>query len=124
VKRLQADEFLRENRKEALFKATNDAVAAERVERERNYIRLEFEIASNYGSRITRWESVFNVASEKLVYINVDTMEMIHRNSAICEKCDTLIDQFDLCCIKCKFPRSAKNMRLYRPLGAKDIRID
>jgi hypothetical protein len=120
----QADDYLRLKRREAFIKSTNDTLAAERVERERNFIRIEFDLASNYGSRITRWENVFNTANEKLVYMNVDTLEMIHRNSAICEKCDSLIVQYDVACLTCKFPRSAKNSRLYRPLGAKDIRVD
>ena len=100
------------------------ALEADKLEREREFLRKEFEIATNLGSKITRWEYVFDPATEKMLYVNVDTLETMHRNSAICEKCDSVYEQFDLTCLTCGMPRSGKNSRLYRPLGMKDIRVD
>ena len=85
---------------------------------------MEFELATTYGSRITRWEYCWDRENEKNVYVNLDTLEVIHQKTAICEKCDTIFDQSDKKCKGCDSLRSAKNQALYRPLGYKDIRID
>ncbi len=93
-------------------------------ERAQDLKRVEFEIATTYGSRITRWEHLYDRANEKYVYMNVDTMEIIHVKTAICEQCDSLFEQTEKLCKKCDSRRSTKNQLLYRPLGFKDIRID
>jgi hypothetical protein len=86
--------------------------------------RVEFELATTYGSRITQWELCWDRPNEKYVYVNTDTLEVIHHKSAICEQCDTIFDQSDKKCKGCDAGRSTKNQLLYRPLGFKDIRID
>lgn len=96
----------------------------QKEERKREYVRKEFELATSYGSRITKWEYLFNPSTENMIFLNVDTMETMHRNTAICEKCDSVYEQFDLTCLTCGTARSSKNARLYRPLGMKDIRVD
>lgn len=93
-------------------------------ERRKNYKRLDFELATMYGSRITRWEYLRDSVNDKNVYVNLDTLEIIHAKTAICELCDRIWDQSDLHCKGCNAPRSANNQRWYRPLGFKDIRID
>jgi len=86
--------------------------------------RVDFEIATTYGSRITQWEYCWDRPNEKYVYMNVDTMEVIHAKTAICEQCDALFEQSEKRCKGCDAGRSTKNQLLYRPLGFKDIRID
>jgi hypothetical protein len=93
-------------------------------ERDLDLKRVEFELASTYGSRITRWEYCWDRPNEKYVYVNLDTLEVIHQKTAICEMCDSIFDQSDKKCKGCDSFRSAKNQMLYRPLGYKDIRID
>ncbi len=95
-----------------------------REERRRNAIRKEFELASSYGARDTRYEYVWDQPNDKMVYVNIDTMQVLHAKTAICEKCDATIEQSELRCGDCGTGRSAKNLRLYRPLGFKDIRVD
>lgn len=118
--------------KEEIFQATKGKTIASaeefirkrKGERALDLKRVEFELATTYGSRITRWEFCWDRENEKNVYVNLDTLEVIHMKTAICEKCDTIFDQSDKKCKGCDSLRSAKNQALYRPLGYKDIRID
>ena len=99
-------------------------IAKRKKERETDLLRVEFELATTYGSRMTRWEYCWDPQNEKYVYVNLDTLEVIHQKTAICEKCDSIFEQSDKKCKTCDSFRSAKNQLLYRPLGYKDIRID
>ena len=99
-------------------------IAKRKKERETDLKRVEFELATTYGSRITRWEFCWDADNEQYVYVNLDTLEVLHRKTAICEHCDAIFDQSDKKCKGCDAFRSAKNQLLYRPLGYKDIRID
>lgn len=96
-------------------------IAAAQEERRRGYIIKEFEITTNYGSRTTRWEYVLKKDENKMTYMARDTLEMRHPKTAICETCDGIFVQHELHCDGCNGPRSAKNLKLYRPLGFKDI---
>ncbi len=95
-------------------------LAKDKIERERMLLKQEIEIA-RYGSRITRWEYVRDKVNVRDCYVNIDTLQVIHYKTAICENCDAIFDQSELKCKGCKQPRSAKNQTLYRPLGYKDI---
>jgi hypothetical protein len=81
----------------------------------------EFDVMMNYGSRITRWEYVLEKDSNKYYYVNLDTLEMKHPKTAICEYCDAVIIPNELQCDNCLKFRSPKNKLLYRPLGTKDL---
>ena len=89
----------------------------------RNLI-AEHDFIENHGSRITRWESVIDHVNKRRVYANIDTLEIIHKNSAICEKCDYIFEQSDEKCSKCESLRSSKNGKLYRPFGFQNICVD
>lgn len=121
-----------EEAKQEIFEATKaktiagaeDFMRKRKAARDLDLKRVEFELATTYGSRITRWEYCWDRENEKSVYVNLDTLECIHQKTAICEKCDVIYDQSDKKCKGCDSLRSAKNQMLYRPLGYKDIRID
>lgn len=96
-----------------------DASRAEEIEeREKDFKRKEFAIATALGSRHTRWETVYDTQLEKMVTINIDTLRVLNDRACICELCDKTIEQNDANCFHCKAPRSAKNRHLYKPLGA------
>ncbi len=120
----KVEEFLYEKNRNEVIHECEKALAIEKAERERELIRQEFDIVTNYGSRITRWEFVRDKDNARECYINVDTLEYMHAKTAICEKCDAIFEQSELKCEGCAAPRSTKNMTLYRPLGFKDIRVD
>ena len=84
----------------------------------------EHNLIEDHGSRLTRWEYVVDNNSKRKVYINIDTLEVIHRNSAICERCDNVFEQSDEKCGKCTAKRSSKNGKLYRPFGYQNICVD
>ena len=79
--------------------------------------RTEFELITGYGSRDTRWEFVYDPEKEVYVYINVDTMQILPDNTAICEMCDAVYQHESIKKCECGAPRSMKNMKFYRPLG-------
>lgn len=88
-------------------------------ERRKDQIRKEFEIISNYGARETRYEFVKDVEKEEMVYINIDTMQVLNAKTAICEKCDFVYElPSEIRCRGCNAPRSTKNFKLYKPLGS------
>lgn len=71
-----------------------------------------------------RWEYVLQKDVNRYVYVNIDTLQTMHPKTAICEQCDSILVQHELRCSQCDFPRSAKNLKLYRPLGFKDITLE
>jgi hypothetical protein len=99
-------------------------IAARQEERRRDYIIKEFDIITNFGSRTTRWEYVLKKDENRFVYMARDTKETRHPKTAICEQCDGIFVQHELRCDGCNAPRSAKNLKLYRPLGFKDITLE
>ena len=120
---LAKDTVWNDLKKSTLSKA-DTFIADRRRDRHMDIKRVEFEIATAYGSRITRWEHLYDRPNEKYIYMNIDTMETIHVKTAICEQCDSIYEQTEKICKQCDSRRSTKNQLLYRPLGFKDIRID
>ena len=110
--------------KQKTIKKSEQFMEHRKEDRVKDIKRVEFEMATSYGSRITRYEFVYDRPNEKYVYINIDTMEVLHQKTAFCEMCDTIFDQSDKKCKNCDMARSGRNQLLYRPLGFKDIRID
>ena len=84
---------------------------------EREKRRTEFELITGYGSRDTRWEFVYDPEKEVYVYVNVDTMQILPDNTAICEMCDAIYQHESIKKCECGAPRSMKNMKFYKPLG-------
>lgn len=119
-----ACEEIREELKKVTISKAETHIQERRKEREMDLKRVNFELATCYGSRITQWEYLWDRPNEKYVYVNTDTMEVVHAKTAICEMCDAFFDQSDKHCKQCNAGRSTKNQLLYRPLGFKDIRID
>lgn len=107
--------------KEKTLNDMRDQITKAQEDRRRDYIIKEFDITTNFGSRTTKWEFVLNKDTNRYCYMARDTREMKHPKSAICEKCDAIFVQHELRCDGCNGPRSAKNLKLYRPLGFKDI---
>jgi hypothetical protein len=93
-------------------------------ERRRMFIRRDFQITTKFGSRITKWEYVFDPHSMRNVFVNNETFDVLHEKTAICERCDTVFAQADVKCQECDAARSAKNLKLFRPLGFKDITME
>jgi len=111
-------------RRELTISSTNATVVKKKEDREKNYVRVDFEMSQLYGSRITSWAKCRDYKNNRDVYVNTDTLEIMHIKTAICEKCDAIFGQSDKFCKGCNSGRSAQNQKLYRPLGFKDIRID
>ena len=80
-------------------------------------LRAEFEIITGYGARETRWEFVYSPEKDVMIYVNVDTMQILPENTAICEKCDSVYGHESIRRCECGAPRSVKNLRFYKPLG-------
>lgn len=59
--------------------------------------------------------------TNRYYYMNIDTLELRHPKTAICEHCDGILIQHEKLCLICNSPRSPKTMLLYRPLGFKDM---
>eukprot|EP00605_Chrysophyceae_sp_TOSAG23-4_P002503 GSChrysophyteH1.ASY1.ANO1.2766.1 assembled CDS len=123
MKELSRKEIWEDTKSNTIAKAET-FIETRRTDREMDLKRVEFEMATTYGSRITQWEYCWDRPNEKFVYVNTDTLEVIHAKTAICEACDSIFDQSDKKCKGCDLVRSTKNQLLYRPLGFKDIRID
>ena len=68
-----------------------------------------------------RWEYVLDKHEGRMVYVNRDSLERRHPKTAICEQCDAVLVQHELRCDNCTAARSAKNLKLFRPLGFKNI---
>ena len=112
------------SRRTLTITSTEAAIAKKQDERSKDYVRVEFEMAQLYGSRITSWAKCRDYKNGRDVYVNTDTLELMHIKTAICEKCDAIFQQSDKMCKGCNAVRSGKNSKLYRPLGFKDIRIE
>jgi hypothetical protein len=110
--------------KEKTMHDLREQITAAQEQRRRDYIVKEFEITTNYGSRTTKWEYVLSKEENKYVYMNRDTLAVRHPKTAICEQCDGIFVQHELRCDGCNGPRSAKNLKLYRPLGFRDITLE
>jgi hypothetical protein len=89
-------------------------------ERRRNAIRKEFEVVTELGNRHTVWEHVFDSDQNKNVIFNTETGQTLHYKTAVCERCDQPLVQSEIKCGSCGAARSAKNLRLFRPLGMKE----
>lgn len=121
---MQGKDWLWHKNKEVLITSTDKRIHDDQIQRQKERIKQMFELTTNFGSKITRWERCRDVANAKEVYINIDTLEMMHRLTAICEVCDFVFEQHEMNCRNCESMRSSNNMRLHRPLGSKDIRVD
>lgn len=62
--------------------------------------------------------------NNKMVYMNIDTGQIRHPKTAICEICDAIFVQHEMKCDQCGATRSALNLKLFRPLGFKDITLE
>ena len=102
---------------DAAINAMNDRHKAAAEERLKKFKRSEFEIITKFGSRKTRWETLYDSKKKKHFTINVDTLQKLADKWGICEFCDATLDPADLRCFVCNNPRTVKNMKLYRPLG-------
>jgi hypothetical protein len=138
--KLVAGKYAKKNEKDYAHECTKDLLYDElkaetlsnmyeelektRTDRIRKQKISEYEVATRFGSRITKWERVWDKPNDRMCYINFDTMEIIHIKTAICENCDNCFEQTDVKCTVCDTPRSGPNQHLFRPLGYKDIRID
>jgi len=119
--KLAHDELFEWHRNKVIRELSNQQILERKV-REKEFMTREFDIVMNCGSKITNWEYLYDKIKERYFYINVNTLEIIHAKTAICEICDSIYEQFDLRCKTCNSQRSSKNMLYYRPLGSKDIR--
>lgn len=91
--------------------------------------KLEAETAGRFGSRVSGWELVLDVQSDKMVYVCKDTKEeqplqLRHCKTAFCERCDEIYVQDEMFCGQCEFPRSDHNLQFFRQLGSKDITLE
>jgi Ca2+-binding EF-hand superfamily protein len=100
--------------KEDTIRLVKDSLFEARTKREMDYVRKEFEMATEFGARISRWNLLWDKVNDRMVYVNVDTLQLIGGKSAICEFCDTVFDPPDIKCKKCDRKRSGKNQKLYR----------
>lgn len=120
----QAEDELVPKIKETTLSEMYKSLEHAREERRKDYIRKEFDLATQFGSRITRYEFVWDKPNDKMCFINIDNLQVLHAKTAICEKCDAIFEQSELKCKDCFTGRSTANQALYRPLGYKDIRVD
>jgi hypothetical protein len=115
---------LHASHKKRVLNALQDHQENQRNVRKKEHLKEEHYLVSTHGPRTTRWEYVLCEVNKWMVYINVDTLEVRHRNSAICENCDYIMKQYDQLCLKCESKRSTKNGLLFRPYGYKDLCAD
>lgn len=100
--------------KEETIELMKTSIEEARVKRERDYVRKEFELATEFGSRQSAWNLLWDKVHDRMVYINVDTLQLIGSKSAICEFCDNVFEPSDIKCKRCDRKRSGKNQKLYR----------
>lgn len=123
-KDLEADIHLKDLLHERLVAGTKERLQQDADQRSLYFSRREFDLSCVCGSKITSWETVFDPAVMKLVRLNVDTLQTLPCSEAICETCDAVIALHDPRCLDCGGARSEWNMRLYRPLGSKEVLAD
>lgn len=75
-------------------------------------------------SFLFRYEKLYDRVKDKYYILNSETLERFHIKTAICENCDSVFEQTDVRCTTCNTARSSNNMRYFRQVGSKDIRID
>lgn len=120
----KVNEYLYTFHKNKIMNELNIYQVNQRLKRSVENLHTEHNLISNYGSRSTQWEYVYDNKKKYMVYLNVDTLQIIHRNSAICEVCDKIYEQSEKECSKCDAKRSTKNGLLYRPPGVQSICVD
>jgi hypothetical protein len=113
-----------EARRKFTISSAEATLAKKKEDRERDYVRIEFEMAQLYGSRHTSYTKCRDYKNNRDVFVDTNTLSVLHIKTAICEKCDAIFQQSDKLCKGCNSRRSAKNQKLYRPLGFKDITLD
>ena len=109
-----AQQTLFENLKEETIQSTKDGLLEAKNKRGMDYVRKEFEMATEFGARISRWNLLRDKVNHRIVYVNVDTLQLVSGKTAICEFCGTVFDPPDIKCKKCDRKRSGKNQKLYR----------
>lgn len=114
------DEYMFNWIRDKVINECKAGLAKDKTDREIELRKHEMGVM-RYGSRITKWEYVRDKVNVRDCYVNIDTFEVKHYKTAFCENCDGIFEQSEMKCKGCKFPRSGKNMSLYRPLGYKDI---
>ena len=82
--------------------------------------RIEHEFMNKHGSRASRWELVWDSKNKKMVYCNLDTLQMVRKHTAICEQCDTVFVYHALQCAECEAFRSARNAKYYHKFLTRD----
>jgi len=95
-----------------------------REERRKDFIRREFDVITNCGSRGTQWEYLLDKDENLMTYVHRQTGQKRHHKTAFCEQCDAILIQHEKKCSSCDALRSTKNWKLFRPLGFKDITLD
>lgn len=99
-------------------------IDAAREERRKDFIRREFEVITQCGSRATHWEYVLDKDENMMTYVHRLTGQRRHPKTAFCEQCDAILIQHEKTCSSCDAMRSTKNWKLFRPLGFKDITLE
>jgi len=116
-----ADKELFETIHSRTMQDLEDTIAEQKEERRRFLLKKEFDIITNFGSRTTKWEELYDKKGGIYIYLNSETGERKHIKTAVCEKCDGLFAQSDIRCPTCDAVRSARAQKLYRPLGYGNI---
>jgi hypothetical protein len=116
-----ADQELFETIRARTMAELDETIAEQREEHRRFLVKKEFDIITNFGSRTTHWEELFDKKAGVYIYLNSETGERKHIKTAICEKCDGCFAQSDIRCPTCDAVRSARAQKLYRPLGYANI---
>lgn len=119
-----AKEFLSKDLHQRTLADFEIELAARQEERRRDFIRKDWDLTTSFGSRITEWEWLLDKQTNRSLYVSNKTGQRRHPKTAICEKCDAIMVQHELRCLGCDAARSAKNLKLYRPLGFKDITLE
>lgn len=86
---------------------------------ENDFNHMADQMTTDYGSRRSRWEILWDEELQMEYLFHLDTRERIDNAPAvaICETCDAHIMDEDSKCLGCGTARSAKNKPLYRGLS-------
>lgn len=60
------------------MKELDDSITNGREERRKFLVKKEFEIISNFGARETKWEQLYDKTNDKYIYLNSETLEVMH----------------------------------------------
>ena len=88
-----------------------------KLRRSSNHVLRLQNIERLWGVRGSRWFLVIDKTTEREVLMNVDTLQVVKANTAICEKCDAILKKSELHCGNCDAPRSKANFRFFNELG-------